>query len=81
MAARKSSAATKPAQRSLVITRVFDAPRSLVFKAWTEREHLVRWWGQPKGATMPFCRVDLRVGGGFQGEVLITRIPDAPLTD
>lgn len=64
MAAGKSShAAAKSAQRRLVITRVFDAPRSLVFKAWTEREHLVHWWGQPKGATMPYCKVDLRVGG------------------
>lgn len=63
MAARKSSSAKQPAPRGLVITRVFDAPRSLVFKAWTQREHLVHWWGQPKGATMPYCKVDLRVGG------------------
>jgi uncharacterized protein YndB with AHSA1/START domain len=51
--------------RGLTITRVFDAPRALVFKAWTEPEHLVHWWGQPKGATMPFCTVDLRPGGVF----------------
>lgn len=49
--------------RGLVITRTFDAPRALVWKAWTEPEHLVHWWGQPKGATMPVCMVDLRVGG------------------
>lgn len=49
--------------RGLVITRTFNAPRALVWKAWTEPEHLVHWWGQPKGATMPVCTVDLRVGG------------------
>lgn len=68
MDARRSSAAKQSAEsqstrRGLVITRVFDAPRSLVFKAWTEPEHLAQWWGQPKGATMPVCTVDLRVGG------------------
>jgi uncharacterized protein YndB with AHSA1/START domain len=46
----------------LVITRVFDAPRDLVFKAWTDPEHFVRWWG-PKGFTVPFCKIDLRPGG------------------
>jgi len=39
---------TEPAERVLVITRVFDAPRELVFKAWTDPEHLVRWMG-PRG--------------------------------
>jgi uncharacterized protein YndB with AHSA1/START domain len=48
--------------QGLVVTRVFDAPRELVFEAWTEPEHLKRWWG-PKGFTMPFCEVDLREGG------------------
>jgi len=53
---------TTPAERELVISRVFDAPRELVFKAWTEPEHLVRWWG-PKGHTTPYCEIDLRPGG------------------
>jgi uncharacterized protein YndB with AHSA1/START domain len=35
-------------ESELVVTRVFDAPRSLVFKAWTQPEHLARWWG-PQG--------------------------------
>jgi uncharacterized protein YndB with AHSA1/START domain len=52
-------------EHGLVITRTFDAPRALVWKAWTEPEHLVHWWGQPKNATMPYCTVDLRVGGLF----------------
>jgi uncharacterized protein YndB with AHSA1/START domain len=45
-----------------LITRVFDAPRELVFKAWTEPERLKRWWG-PKGYTTPYCEIDLRPGG------------------
>jgi uncharacterized protein YndB with AHSA1/START domain len=47
-----------------VITRTFDAPRDLVFRAWTEREHLMRWWG-PKGFTMRAGKIDLRPGGVF----------------
>jgi uncharacterized protein YndB with AHSA1/START domain len=48
----------------LVITRVFDTPRELVFKAWTEPERLKRWWG-PKGFSTPYCKIDLRPGGVF----------------
>jgi uncharacterized protein YndB with AHSA1/START domain len=47
-----------------VITRIFDAPRDLVFKAWTDRDRLMRWWG-PKGSTMLTAKNDLRVGGIF----------------
>jgi len=47
-----------------VISREFDAPRDLVFKAWTEPERLAQWWG-PKGFTMESCKVDLRPGGTF----------------
>jgi uncharacterized protein YndB with AHSA1/START domain len=59
-----SSLAGKLADRMIVHTRVFDAPRDLVFKAFTEPERLVRWWG-PKGFTTPSCKVDLRTGGVF----------------
>jgi uncharacterized protein YndB with AHSA1/START domain len=63
MAARNGTAsAERAAEPELVITRVFDAPRELVFKAWTEPERLVRWWG-PKGFTTPLCKIDLRPGG------------------
>ena len=48
----------------LVITRVFDAPRALVWHAWTDPEHMKRWWG-PKGFTSPSCTMDVRVGGRF----------------
>ena len=64
MAEKRHSSVTEPAERVLVITRVFDAPRELVWKAWTEPERVKRWWG-PKGFTAPFCKIDLRVGGVF----------------
>ena len=47
-----------------IITRIFDAPRALVWKAWTDPAYVMRWWG-PKGFTSPLCRIDLRVGGRF----------------
>lgn len=46
----------------LVITRIFDAKPGVVFKAWTEPEHFVRWWG-PKGFTTPYCAINSRPGG------------------
>ena len=52
------------ADREIIITRVLNAPRELVFKAWTESGHLMRWWA-PKGCTTPFCKIDLRPGGKF----------------
>jgi uncharacterized protein YndB with AHSA1/START domain len=48
--------------RELVITRVFDAPRELVFRAWVDEGQLSRWWG-PKGFTTPVCEWDARTGG------------------
>ncbi len=50
--------------RDLVITRVFDAPRELVWKAWTEPERFMKWWG-PKMFTSPACEMDVRVGGTY----------------
>ena len=49
----------------LTIVRVLDAPREMVWRACSETDALRQWWGQPKGATMPFCRVDFRVGGAL----------------
>ena len=51
--------------RELEITRLIDAPRPLVFRAWTEPEHLARWWG-PKGFTTIACQMDIRVGGTYR---------------
>src|ERR1700757_507685 len=56
------SIAEHTAERELVITRVFDAPRSLVFRVWTDPEHLARWWG-PKDFTTVSCHMDVRPGG------------------
>jgi len=62
--AETSDAPTTSVQVELVIIRVFDAPRELVWKAWTEPKRVMRWWG-PKGFTSPACEIDLRVGGKY----------------
>ena len=62
MAARRSSPPEEVTERELVITRVFDAPRPLVFKAWIEPERIKEWWG-PRGFTTLSCEIDLRPGG------------------
>lgn len=64
MAARQSTVAV-PAQKEVVITRVFDAPRERVFEAWTKAEHLKQWFS-PDGFTVPECEVDFRVGGAWR---------------
>jgi uncharacterized protein YndB with AHSA1/START domain len=64
MTERKNNPPDAPAERELVITRVFDAPRELVWKVWTDPERVKRWWG-PKNFTAPVCTIDLRVGGAY----------------
>jgi uncharacterized protein YndB with AHSA1/START domain len=51
-------------EKELTITKAIDAPRELVWKAWTDPEMLKQWWG-PNNVTIPECEVDLRVGGKF----------------
>jgi len=55
----------RPSAQKLVITRVFNAPRELVWKAWTEREHLLRWSCPAKFVTL-FSEVDLESGGAWR---------------
>lgn len=55
-------ATDNPSDRELIITRVFNAPRELVFKAWTEAKHIERWWG-PQGFTTRVMELDLRPEG------------------
>src|SRR6202167_2121007 len=55
----------KTSGKEIIITRVFDAPRALVFKAWTDPKHLAQWWG-PKGFTNPVCEIDARIGGALR---------------
>ena len=61
----RSSLATRPDDRTLVVSRVLDAPRALVFKTWTQPEHIARWWG-PQGFTTIRCEMDVRVGGAYR---------------
>ena len=64
MAARSDPADESADREILVVTRVFDAPRALVWKARTEPEHLRQWWG-PKGFTSRVHKLELRPGGTF----------------
>jgi uncharacterized protein YndB with AHSA1/START domain len=63
---------TTPTDREVVMTRVFDAPRQLVWDAFTQPELLKKWFG-PRGWSLSVCEVDLRVGGGFR---FVMRGPD-----
>jgi len=63
---------TTPSDREIVLTRVFDAPRQLVFDAFTKPELLKRWFG-PRGFSLVVCEVDLRVGGSWR---FVLRGPD-----
>ena len=57
---------TTPSDRELVITRVFDAPREMVFDAYTKPEYLKRWFGGPREWRLETCEVDLRPGGSWR---------------
>jgi uncharacterized protein YndB with AHSA1/START domain len=67
MAAKSSSAlsVTLPSDREIVLTRVFDAPRRVVFEALTSCEHLKHWWG-PRRLTVASCSMDFRPGGRYR---------------
>lgn len=56
---------TLPGERLIVMRRSFDAPRTLVFEAWTKPEHVTRWW-DPTGAPLAACEIDLRPNGIFR---------------
>jgi uncharacterized protein YndB with AHSA1/START domain len=56
---------TTPSDREIVMTRIFDAPRDLVFEAHSSCEHLSRWWG-PRGYEIVGCEVDFRPGGAWR---------------
>jgi len=67
---RSSEAASD--DRTFVITRIFDAPRDLVFKAWTESKRMAQWWG-PHGFTNPICELNAQPGGTWR---IVMRGPD-----
>jgi uncharacterized protein YndB with AHSA1/START domain len=79
MAAEKNKTADAQSNSDFVITRIFNAPPALVFKAWTDPAHLARWWG-PHNFTNPVCQMDVRPGGAYR---IVMRSPDGvdyPLT-
>jgi uncharacterized protein YndB with AHSA1/START domain len=58
---------TTPSENEITMTRLFDAPRRLVFEAMTKPEHVKRWWGQlGEGYSVPVCEIDLRPGGAWR---------------
>jgi uncharacterized protein YndB with AHSA1/START domain len=57
---------TTPSDRAILMTRLFDAPRRLVFEAFAKPELVQRWLLGPDGWSMPVCEIDLRVGGGYR---------------
>src|SRR6476469_5050907 len=81
---------TTPSDQEIGLTRLFNAPRQLVFDAMTQPEHVRQWWGRlGEGYSVPICEIDLRVGGRwrfvnrhpsgeavFYGEYLEIGIPD-----
>jgi uncharacterized protein YndB with AHSA1/START domain len=65
---------TTPSEREIQMTRLFDAPRALVFEAMTKPEHITQWWGNlGEGYSVPVCEVDLRVGGKWR---FVNRMPN-----
>ena len=58
---------TTPADRDIHFSRLFDAPRQLVFEAMTRPEHVRNWWGNlGEGYSVPVCEIDLRIGGQWR---------------
>src|SRR5258706_9403546 len=72
MAASSTLTVTAASDREIVMTRVFNAPRHLVFEACTRPEHMKHWFG-PRGWTLPVCEIDFRPGGSWRN---IMRGPD-----
>lgn len=68
-ALRRETPSANETDRILTIERVFKAPKALVFKAFTDPAHLVRWWG-PRGFSTPFCKIDGRAGGAWRTHML-----------
>jgi uncharacterized protein YndB with AHSA1/START domain len=65
MASSATASVTLPADDQILIVREFDAPRELVFRAWTEPDLVRRWWHANRGE-MTVCEIDLRAGGGWR---------------
>jgi len=65
---------TTPSDREIRLTRLFDAPRALVFEAMHTPEHVKQWWGcLAEGYSVPVCEIDLRPGGAWR---FVNRLPN-----
>src|ERR1700736_1406457 len=73
MTTKTNRSAEPLANRELVITRTFGAPREIVFEMWIDAKHMAQWWG-PHGFTNPVCELDVRPGGAIR---INMRGPDA----
>ena len=65
--------------KEMVLTREFDVPRDLVFKAWTDPKQMAKWWG-PRGFTNPVCEMDVRMGGRIRIDMHGPDGTDYPMT-
>lgn len=75
---RNSFEVSKPSANEVRMTRVFNAPRALVYEVMTKPEHVKRWWGQlGEGYSVPVCEIDLRVGGKWK---FVNRHPKGEVT-
>lgn len=73
----ESFTVTTPSDREIRLTRLFDAPRNLVFETMSKPEHITRWWGcLGEGYSVPVCEVDLRPGGAWR---FVNRTPKGEL--
>ena len=73
----ESFTVTTPSDREIRLTRLFDAPRNLVFEAMTKPEHVKQWWGcLADGYSVPVCEIDLRPGGAWR---FVNRTPKGEL--
>jgi uncharacterized protein YndB with AHSA1/START domain len=63
--ATETTIKAEPGTRYIVLTRIIGAPRDQVYEAWTQPEHVSRWW-DPEGKPLAVCVIDLRPGGAFQ---------------
>lgn len=77
MADERSGSRAWALDREIVLSRVFDAPRDLVFRAWTDKEHFAKWFG-PRGFTTTIHEADMRVGGLLRFDM---KAPDGTIYD
>lgn len=73
---------TTPSDREIVMIRAFDAPRDLVFEAWTQPEHVRHWWG-PRSSTILVCKAEVRPAAGATSPLRATeaRCPSPASTE